>query len=319
MKVTFWGTRGSLPTPMSTEDCRVKIKRLLMNAVNVDLSDETAVEVYLNLRPFPEAMTFGGNTPCVEVCEGSYQLILDCGSGMHTLGRHMVKAGFVSGQRIDILQTHTHWDHMMGFPFFAPAFTRNTEIHIHGIHPNLKERFDQQMDLIHFPITMNDMGAKINFHQYESEKEFILGPFTITSKGLHHPGGSYSYRISAGGKTLVHATDGEYKEPKEKVYKPYIDYFRGADMLIFDAMYATLEKTIEKENFGHSTPVIGIVLALSAGVKKLVLFHHDPECDDAQIAHSYLEAKQYLESHGKTISDNPLELITSYDGLVLEV
>jgi phosphoribosyl 1,2-cyclic phosphodiesterase len=319
MKVTFWGTRGSIPTPMTADEFRIKTKRLIMNAKNVNISDETEVDSYLNSRPLPEAMTFGGNTPCVEITEGNHQIIFDCGSGLRLLGRQMMKTGLTPGHRIDIIQSHTHWDHLMGFPFFAPAYAKGNEIHIHGVHSNLKKRFEQQMDLIHFPITMDDMAAGITFHQLKSGEEFTLGPFAIINKGLNHPGGSYTYRISSNGKSIVYATDGEYKEPTDDVYVPYIDFFKNADVLIFDAMYATLEQTVEKENYGHSTAVIGIGIALSAGVKTLVLFHHDPESSDSQVAQSYFEAKQYLETRGKEIFGHSLNLIVSYDGLVIEV
>jgi len=319
MKITFWGTRGSIPTPMTAEEFRVKAKRLLMNAGEVDLNDESAVDKYLDSRPVPEAMTFGGNTPCVEITEGDSRLILDCGSGMFTLGRHLMSSGFVSGQRIDILQTHTHWDHMMGFPFFAPAYTPDTEIHIHGVHPGLKERFDQQMDLVHFPITIEDMAARIEFHELESGKEIELGPFSIRNKILHHPGGSYSYRISAGGSSIVYATDGEYKSPTEEYLLPFINFFKKADILIFDSMYSTIEKVIEKENYGHSAPMIGIDLALRAEVAKIVLFHHDPECNDIQIARSYERARTYLETRLRSLSSTFLELVAAYDGLELFV
>ncbi len=319
MKVTFWGTRGSIPSPLDHGEFRAKAKRLLMNARDVDLSDEPAVDEYLRTRAIPESMTFGGNTPCVEVIEGGDRLILDCGSGMPPLGRNMFATGFAPGDEVHILQTHTHWDHMMGFPFFGPAFTKGTTIHIHGVHPNLEERFAQQMDLIHFPITMAEMAADIVFHQIKKDGLTAIGPFSITNKALHHPGGSYSYRIETGGRSLVLATDGEYKEPTEEIYRPFIEFYRDADVLIFDAMYSTLEKTIEKENYGHSTPVIGIRLALSAGVKTLVLFHHDPECNDSQIAQSYYEALEFLKIRGKSLSEKPLDLITSYDGLMIEV
>ena len=319
MKVIFWGTRGSIPISMTDNEFRKKVKGLLMGTGNVDLGDENAVNTYLDSRSLPDAMTFGGNTPCVEISEGDYHLILDCGSGLRILGHQMMKRGLVPGKRIDILQSHTHWDHVMGFPFFAPAYTKDTSIHIYGIHPNLKERFNQQMDRIHFPITMDEMGARITFHQLKSEEGFTLGPFTIESKGLNHPGGSYSYRISNGEKTVVYATDGEYKEPTDEVYVPYINFFKNADVLIFDAMYVSLEKTIERENYGHSTAVIGIGIALSAHVGTLVLFHHDPDSSDDRIARSYSEAKQYLETRGKEISDHSLNLITSYDGLVIDV
>lgn len=319
MKVTFWGTRGSLPTPLTAEEFYIKVKRLLMKARYIDLSNEMAVDTFLMSRPIPEAMTFGGNTPCVEMTEGDGRVVIDCGSGLGPLGRAMMESDFKPGGRVDILQTHTHWDHMIGFPFFAPAYTKGSEIHIHGIHPELKKRFEQQMDLVHFPITIDDMAATIIFHQHKVGEEFLVGPFSVTSKGLHHPGGSYSYRIESGGKSVVFASDGEYKESNDGYLQPYVDFYRNADVLIFDSMYATLEKVIEKENFGHSTPVIGIGIALKAGVKTLVLYHHDPECNDAQIAQSYFDAKVFLNAQEEIVGENPLSIVASFDGLVMDI
>ena len=319
MRIAFWGTRGSLPSPLSTDEFRVKAKRLLMNAQKVDLTNQDALDAYLDSAPLPDAITFGGNTPSVEITEGDAQLILDCGSGMRILGKDMMKRGFKPGGRIDILQTHTHWDHIMGFPFFIPAYTRNTEIHIHGVHPDLKTRFEQQMDLIHFPITIDDMASTINFHQLSSGEEFTLGSFTVKNKALHHPGGSYAYRISSGGKDIVFSTDGEYTYLlSDREFQSYVDFYRDADVLIFDAMYASVEQVIEKENFGHSTPVIGINISLAARVKNLVLFHHDPESSDSQIIEKMNNAEEYLLLE-KTDSDDPLNLMIAYDNLVIDV
>ena len=317
MRITFRGTRGSLPSPLDTNEFRIKVKRLLMNAQHVNLKSEAAVEAYLDQSSIQNSLTFGGNTPCVEITEGNSQLILDCGSGLAVLGKEMMKKGFKPGNRIDILQTHTHWDHMMGFPFFAPAYTKNTEIHIHGIHPDLKKRFEYQMDLIHFPITINEMKSSIVFHQLSPGQEINLGPFTITNKGLHHPGGSYAYRISSGGKSIVFATDGEYINLNEE-FATYIEFYRNADVLIFDAMYATLEKTIEKENYGHSTPVIGINIALTSNIKTLFLFHHDPDSNDSQILEAFNHARNYLESEQKHFPDSRLQLRIAFDSLVFD-
>ncbi len=318
MRITFWGTRGSLPSPLNSNEFRIKVKRLLMNAQNVKLVDEEAVETYLEESHQPDSITFGGNTPCVEITEGNDQLILDCGSGLASCGREMMKKGFKPGSRINIFQTHTHWDHMMGFPFFAPAYTNGTEIHIHGVHPNLKERFEQQMDLIHFPITMDEMKSTIFFHKLSRGEEITSGPFKITNKALHHPGGSYAYRISTDSKSVVFATDGEYTNLNEE-FREYINYYDNADALIFDAMYASLEKTIEKENFGHSTPVIGINIALTSNIKTLFLFHHDPESNDAQIFDAYKHAAKYLEMEQGHFPDSHLNLMIAYDNLVFDV
>jgi len=317
MRVTFWGTRGSLPTPMNAHEFKIKAKRLLMKARDIDLNDDLAVDNYLDNNELPHAMTFGGNTPCVEVAEGNEQLILDCGSGLRALGHYMMNSGFQEGERLNILQTHTHWDHMMGFPFFSPALSGKADIHIYGVHPNLRERFEQQMDRIHFPITMDEMGADITFHQIGNKEQITLGRFAITNIGLHHPGGSYSYRIDNGTESVIFATDGEYNDMNG--ITPYIDFFRDADVLIFDAMYPTLEQTVEKENYGHSTAVIGIDIALNASVRKLILFHHDPESDDNQIARSFSDARDYLKQRQSEFPENELALMVSYDGMVVDV
>jgi len=318
MRIKFWGTRGSLPSPLDSNEFRIKAKRLLMNARNVNLADEKAIETYLDESPLPNAVTFGGNTSCVEITEGNDRLILDCGSGLAVCGKEMMKKGFKPGGLINIFQTHTHWDHIMGFPFFAPAYTRGTEIHIYGVHPNLKTRFEQQMDIIHFPITMDEMKSTIIFHQLSPGEEVTLGTFKITNKGLHHPGGSYAYRILSDNKSVVFATDGEYTNLNEE-FEKYINYYKNSDVLIFDAMYATLEKTIEKENYGHSTPVIGINIALTSNIKTLFLFHHDPESNDTQIIEAYSQAVKYLKSEQKHFPDNHLKLMIAYDNFVFDV
>ena len=128
-----------------------------------------------------------------------------------------------------------------------------------------------------------------------------------------------SFRIESGGKSIVFATDGEYNNPSNQDLEPYIDFFRDADVLIFDAMYPTLQQTVEKENFGHSTAVIGVDLAMNASVRKLVLFHHDPESDDLQIAESYVNALEYMNEHKQEFPDASMAITTAYDGMVLDV
>jgi phosphoribosyl 1,2-cyclic phosphodiesterase len=319
MKVTFWGTRGSLPAPLSAAEFRSKTRYLLQQARPADCSGETAADEFLNRTPLPHTMTFGGNTPCVEVSNGNDFLILDCGSGLRVLGKEIMNRQLPPGARIHILQTHTHWDHIMGFPFFAPALSGKFEIHIHGVHPNLRERFEDQMDRIHFPIVLTEMKSPVEFHQLKSGEVFTIGPFRIGNTGLHHPGGSYAYRISTAGKSVVFATDGEYTNREDHALEPYVKFYSGADMLIFDAMYTTLEQLVEKMDYGHSAPVIGVDIALAAGVKTLVLFHHDPECDDSRIADSFFHALDYLNSRKTEVPSHTLTLVTSYDGMRIEV
>lgn len=319
MIVTFWGTRGSLPTPLTAAGFRSKARHLLTSARPEDISDERAVDAFLDRSPFPHALTFGGNTPCVEITMNDDRLILDCGTGLRSLGWRIMEEMGDSGGRIDILQTHTHWDHIMGFPFFAPILSKRFDIHVHGVHPALRERFEAQMDRIHFPVTMDDLASPLEFHQLRGGEDYSLGPFRIGNRGLHHPGGSYAYRIVAGGKSVVFATDGEYHDRSIEGLAPYVDFYRDADLLIFDSMYATLEQTIEKAYYGHSTAVIGVDLALRAGVKTLALFHHDPESDDSIIADSQCRAEEYRDSLMDEFPGNTLRIISSYDGMRIEV
>jgi phosphoribosyl 1,2-cyclic phosphodiesterase len=207
----------------------------------------------------------------------------------------------------------------MGFPFLAPALSGGYSVHIYGVHPDLRGRFEAQMDRVHFPITLEEMRSEIFFHQIRSEEEITLGPFRIGNKGLHHPGGSWAYRVSAQGKSVVFATDGEYRERTDESLAPFVDFYRGTDLLIFDAMYPTLEQTIEKEDYGHSTAVIGVDLALHAGVKILALFHHDPESDDRQITDSLLRARQYLDLVRDQFPGCALQIVAAFDGMVIEV
>ncbi len=318
MRVTFWGTRGSLPVSLNAAEFRSKAKNLLLHTRPGGVSEPGSADALLDGVPLPHAMTFGGNTPCVEMSEGNEFIILDCGTGLRALGQNIMERGLPEGAVIDIFQTHTHWDHIMGFPFFAPALSGKFRIRIHGVHPGLRDRFEAQMDRIHFPITLNEMKSPVEFVRIGEGDEISLDPFSIKNLGLHHPGGSYAYRVTAGGKTVVFATDCEYTSRDEQSLRRYVEFYRDADMLIFDAMYATIEQTVERMNYGHSTAVIGVDIALAAGVKKLVLFHHDPESDDDRIADCFFRARDYLAARGNVNSSNRLEIVTSYDGLSID-
>ena len=286
----------------------------------LDFSTDEALDSYLERMGIPDAITFGGNTPCVELeSDNGARLILDCGSGIRDCGKHLAGDNLPDSGVIDILQSHTHWDHIMGFPFFAPAYDPNAFIRIHGAHPNLRQRFDQLMDRVHFPITIDDMAAKVTFHQIEPESPYSLQPFTVDTSKLVHPGDAYAYRVDDGAHTVVYATDGEYKDPDGESLAAAAEFCRGADVLIFDAMYATIEQSVEKEDYGHSTAIIGVDIALAAGAKTLVLFHHDPEGDDRQIVRAWERAIHHREMEKKRYPGVELEIVTAWDGMEMGV
>ena len=319
MKVTFWGTRGSLPTPLAGEFILQKIIAALRGAVGIDLSSEKQINEYVRNLPFHIRQTFGGNTPCIQISEGDDFILLDAGTGIQTFNLDARKnEKLPPPQTIHILITHTHWDHIMGFPFFSPSYHPDNTIKFYGVHPELRKRFEIQMDLLHFPVTMADMSADIQFTEWEIGESVRIGPFEITNILQTHPGDSYTYKIRSGNSVVVYATDAEYKDPRSDEINQYVDFYRGVDLLIFDAMY-TLEEAIEKENFGHSNPIIGVDLAIAAGVKTLALFHHNMECTDEEIHLSYTKALTYAEYHSQIEENENLSIISAYDNLVLDI
>ncbi|RMF35590.1 MAG: MBL fold metallo-hydrolase, partial [Chloroflexi bacterium] len=152
MKLKLWGTRGSIPSPVTSEIITEKIIQALLQAEGINLSDPTEVHAYVETLPFPIRGTAGGDTPCVEVRSGKNLIILDAGSGLRRLGIELMKEEFGQGKGVaHIFISHTHWDHIQGFPFFRPAFVRGNRLYIYGVHNDLEGRFRGQQNPVWFP------------------------------------------------------------------------------------------------------------------------------------------------------------------------
>ena len=166
MKVKFWGVRGSLPAPIPPPEIEEKIVQALCGASGVDLSDARSVRNYVKSLPYHQRATTGGNTSCVEVQGENTEIILDAGSGIRQLGIDLMQGPCGQGQGvIHLLISHTHWDHIMGFPFFTPAYAPGNQIIIYGRHPRIKERFQDQHHPDHFPVSLETMSADLQFVQ----------------------------------------------------------------------------------------------------------------------------------------------------------
>lgn len=318
MDIIFWGVRGSIPAPLSPQRIQEKIVYALCGAAEVDLSDHRAVEDYVVRLPFDQRSTFGGNTACLEVCVDDERLILDAGSGIRKLGlKLMSTTPMGQGQGVaHILLSHTHWDHIMGFPFFAPAYIPGNTVIFYGCHEHLEERLQTQQRATHFPVELHKMSAECRFVQWEAGQRYSIGSFTVLPFKQFHPGVSYGYRVEAEGTSLVYATDAEYPHYQRPDYMAEsLQSLRRADVLIFDAQYS-LRETIEKKEWGHSSPLVGVDIAQKAEVKKLVLFHHDPEADDKAVQRSLDMAIQYQR---QTASTSDLEILTAYEGLKIHL
>ena len=313
MKVTFWGMRGSIPTPTSPAAIEEKIRQALHGAVGVDLSSEEAIERYLQRLPPEVRYTVGGNTACVEVRAGDQLLILDAGSGLRLLGHELLKTDFAKGQGVaDFLISHTHWDHLQGLPFFGPGFIAGNRLNFYSPHTHLEEAFVRQQSEIYFPVPLSYLSADLQFHYIPANAWTQIGELRVYPLPMAHPGENYGYRIEHDGAILVYATDAEYKQMDPDSTQTYVDCFRDADLLIFDAQYS-LHEALDKANWGHSSPVMGAELAHRAGVRRLALFHHDPTSNDQTIFAGLKQAEAYLAKRGSNC-----QVVVASEGMEIE-
>lgn len=254
---------------------------------------------------------YGGNTPCVEIrCHGK-RIIMDGGTGIRSLGQELLNQLPVQGH---IFFTHSHWDHIQGFPFFIPAFIKGNTFDIYGrIAPNgatLQERLEDQMHHPNFPVPLRIMGSTLNFHNVEVGEKIDLGNgVTVETGMLNHPGEATGYRVSWGDRAAVYATDTEHLA--DGIDLNLVNLARNADVLILDATYSDEQywsKTSPKVGWGHSTWQEAIKVAQAANVKTLVIYHHDPLHDD-----------DYLDGVGKQAREIFPGAIMAREGMILSI
>jgi phosphoribosyl 1,2-cyclic phosphodiesterase len=279
MRITFWGVRGSIPTP----------------------GRDTA--------------EIGGNTSCVELRAGKLILVLDGGTGLRLLGQKLLKEMPLTAH---IFFSHVHWDHIQGFPFFAPAFLPGNKIHLYGgnnVSRTLEETLAGQMDYPSFPVHLSQMGAEMTFRDLREGQVVALDDgegreVTVRTTRGNHPNGVWVYRIEHAGRAIVYATDTEHYaivDPK------LLSISKNADLLVYDSQYTPEEYAGvglggPKAGWGHSTFEEGVKLAKGANVKKLVLYHHDPGQSDAAVREKERRAKELFDG-----------TIAAFEGLTLEL
>ena len=223
----------------------------------------------------------GGNTTCIEVRVGDELIIFDAGTGLVPLGQTIA-----SPLRATFLLTHYHWDHIQGFPFFGPAYQRGSHLTLYGPgtrDEEVKAAFERQMQPPHFPVTLEALQARIDFRSLRPGDELRIGPASVRTGILNHPQSCLGYRISMGDASVVLATDTEPIEDAA-IDPGVLDLARGADLLIHDAQYTVEQYHLcGRRGWGHSTYSTACQVAAEAGVKQLVLFHHDPSHDDRAV------------------------------------
>jgi phosphoribosyl 1,2-cyclic phosphodiesterase len=237
--------------------------------------------------PGQDTVRYGGNTSCVEMRVGTQRLIFDAGTGIRLLGERIMADSMNTKTGIagHIFFSHSHWDHIQGFPFFTPAFIPGNRFDIYGgLTPNgisIRERLNTQMMDPNFPVPLKVMGAEMHFHNLAVGAVVQIGDVTVTSTPLNHPGGATGYRVNYGGRSAAYVTDIEHRigELDASILK----FVQDVDLFIYDCTYTDDEYTnsaSSKVGWGHSTWQEGVRLAQAAGVKKLVIFHHDPSHND---------------------------------------
>ena len=318
MRVRFWGTRGSIPVALTTADVRDKLAQALLQASGRSFKNYEDAHAFASSElDFSLTHTFGGHTPCVELeYPGDEYYVCDMGSGARPFGVHVLARQARRPATINIFMSHVHWDHIMGFPFLGPAYVPGTTIRIHGCHEVLEHAFRLQQSPPCFPVTFEQLGAKIEFIRLEPDKPYVVNGVTVTPHLQLHGGDSYGYRFEHEGKAVVYTTDSEHKLENRTEAEAFANFFRNADIVIFDAMYALAEAISVKADWGHSSNIVGVELCQMARAKHLVLFHHEPANNDATLEGLLKEARRFEEL---TRGDHALKVSAAYDGLEIDL
>ena len=316
MKVTFWGCRGSLPASYSGGNVKDKVREILNQAIEAKINETSMIEPFIDELPFHLISSYGTNTSCVQIEGGDEVVICDAGSGIRDLGKYLVGLMPNMPKVIHILMSHLHWDHIQGFPFFIPAYIQGVTINIYGCHTDIEKTFIDQQEPPTFPVMLRDMGSSINFHTLDVTQNYNIGGLDVSIIEQPHPGKSYGYKFEKNGRNVVYSTDAEHEEDSQSEDYPFLKFIKNADVLVFDGQFNLADHLFTKQNWGHSSNLVGIELAVRAGVKRLCLFHSEHTFNDKNLNDFLKDSRRYL-----TIYDDKsgLDISIAYDGMKIEI
>ena len=313
MRVHFWGTRGSLPVALTADGVRDKLQAALRAARGRPLDTEADVQRVIASLPFASQATYGGHTSCVQIETGGFDdFICDMGSGLRPFGQAAMQQHGGAAQTFHIFLSHLHWDHIMGLPFFVPAFVPGNRVVVYGCHDGFEAALRRQQEPPSFPVDFSIFNAKLEFVRLTPGQRHEIGGVGVTPMLQRHGGDSYGYRFESQGKAVVYSTDSEHPLEQPQHTARFVEFFRDADLVIFDAMYSLADAVSIKADWGHSSNIVGVELCQLAGAKRLCLFHHEPVFDDAAIDAVLAETRRLEEI---TRGARPLQVSAAYDGL----
>lgn len=316
MKVKFWGVRGSIPSPISTEQLQNKLIALIKVFREYNIENEDEIRNYLKSLPFPIANSFGGNTACIEIRFGNDILVLDAGSGLRSLGYDLMDRGFSEGNgKLHLFISHTHWDHIQGIPFFKPLYIKGNEIIIISPIEQLYNKLKLQQHFDYFPVSYDSFAADIKITKISTNKSFRIQEAIVKTIEMYHPGDSYAISIEYDGKKIVYTGDVEFNHRSISYVNERIEFFKNADLIIFDSQYEA-DESYHKIDWGHSSAYSAIEIAGHSKARRVAFFHHEPAYDDERLFDMYIRAINYEDL---VIKENNLEVIMSYEGLEIDI
>ncbi len=311
MLVHFWGVRGSLPTPITSQQVQSKIMAAVQRITVDDLKDEESRARFVSSLPSWIFGTTGGNTTCVEVKSNGNEFIFDAGTGIRVLG----KSGNLPKNKVyNLFFTHFHWDHIQGLPFFDAAYDPESEFNIYSVNPDAKKILEDQMNQPYYPVPFGAFTKKINFMTLTPGCPINIGDTQIVCCPMSHPGTSYSYAVIENDKKFVFATDVELRS-KDFDSSPIMErVFKDADCIVIDSQY-TAEEAYRKQNWGHSAFCYAVDFAVHWGIKNVYLFHHEPTYDDKKL-NSIVQAARWYAQY---IAHNDMNIQLSEEGVEIQL
>lgn len=313
MRFTVWGGRGSHPTALTPQQVQSKISTVVQRIHPSDLVTPAARERFLATLPDWLFGTTGGNTACIQLqIDDRNQLVFDAGSGIINFGYSQLRRDPPPSE-YHLFFTHFHYDHVQGLPFFPHAYNPTIRLNIYSPLDGIHDILRGQMGHPYFPIRMDDRMLNVHPHRLGPEGVELYGA-RVTWRELNHPGRAFGYRVEYQGRTFAYVTDVELQEEDFEQTPENAAFFGGVDAMILDTQY-TLDEAIEKYNWGHSSFSLGVDFALAWKVKRLYMFHHEPQYDDKKLEHNLQSARWYATRSG----GRDLEINLSREGRTIDV